>query len=128
MASAALQASTSVLMLLLGLVLLILVVLLIVVIESVILQLLRWGNFKRSLSGALWMNAVSSFVGLPFVLLVPRFGYPSLLIGWTLTVVIEALVLTRLKPETKRQNWVISIIANITSYLILILPSTMMAE
>ena len=128
MTSAALEASTSVFMLLLGLALLILVVLLIVVIESAVLQLMRWGDFKRSLSGALWMNAASSLVGLPFVLLVPRFGYPSLLIGWMLTVIIEALVLTRLKPEARRQNWVIAIIANIISYLIVILPSTMMAE
>ena len=126
--SATLEITPPGFLLALGLALLILVVLLIIVIESAVLQLLRWGAFKRSLIGSVWMNAASALVGLPFVLLVPQFGYLSLLVGWTLTVVIEAIVLTKLKPEAKRQNWTVAIIANIVSYLIVILPSTLMAE
>ena len=116
------------LLLALGVALFILVILLIVVIESAVLQLMRWGDFKRSLMGSFWMNAASSLVVLIFTLLVPGFGHWPLLIGWALTVIIEALVLMRLKPGAKRQNWMVSAVANMASYLIVILPSTLMAE
>jgi hypothetical protein len=112
----------------LGLILFILVVLLIVVIESTVLQLLRWGELRNSLKGAFWMNLASSLVGLVFLIMVPGFGRWPLLIGWALSVVIEALVLMRLKPQAVRQNWLASVVANLASYLLLIVPATMMAE
>ncbi len=117
-----------VLLLGLGLALFILVVLLIVVIESAVLQLLRWGEFRNSLKGAFWMNLASSLVGFVFLVMVPGFGRWPLLLGWALTVVIEALVLARLKPEAGRHNWLASAVANLVSYLVVILPATMMAE
>jgi hypothetical protein len=105
----------------------ILVVLLIVVIESAVLQWMRWGELRRSLTASFWMNAASSLVGLVFLVLVPSFGRWLLIIGWALAVIIEALVLMRLKPGAVRQNWLVSTIANLVSYLVLILPATMMA-
>jgi len=112
----------------LGLALFVLVVLLIVVIESAVLQFLRWGAFRSCLKGAFWMNLASSLIGLVFLLLVPGFGRWALLPGWALTVIIEALVLARLKPGSGRQNWLASIVANLVSYLLVIAPATLMAE
>jgi len=112
----------------LGIALFILVVLLITVIESTVLQLMRWGDFRQSLRGAFWMNAASSLVGLTFLLLIPRYGRGIIVIGWAITIVIEALVLRRLQPELKGRNWWVAGIANLASYLILIVPATVMAD
>lgn len=112
------------LLLSLGVILFILVVLLIIVIESTLLQLLRWGNFKSCLKGALWMNVASSLLGLVLILFIPQFGRWMLVAAWSLSVIIEALVLNRLKPESKRLNWIGSTLANTASYLIVIVPAT----
>lgn len=109
----------------LGFILFILVVLLIIVIESTVLQLMSWGDFRRSLTGAFWANSASALVGFVFLLFVPRFGRWPLILSWALTVLIEALVLIRLKPEAKSKNWLVSVVANLVSYLIVILPVTM---
>ena len=109
----------------LGIALFILVVCLIIVIESAVLQLMGWGELRRSLVGAFWMNLASSLVGLVFLLLIPSFGRWPLLASWVLTVMIEALVLMRLKPGARRHNWLVSLIANLASYLIVIVPATM---
>ena len=107
----------------LGLLLWVVLLCLIIIIESAVLQLLRWDGFKRSLLGALWMNLASTLVGLVFVLLATELGLFSLLVSWGLSVVIEAMVLMRLKPGARPHNWLASLIANLASYLILILPA-----
>jgi len=112
----------------LGVLLFILVVLLMVVIESTIMQLLGWGDFMDSIRAAIWMNLASSLVGVFFLLLIPSYGRWSLVIGYGLTVIIEGMVLGRFKPEDKRLNWIVSLTANMVSYLVLILPATLMAD
>ena len=112
----------------LGALLLILVVLLMVVIESTIMQLMGWGDLRRSLRAALWMNIASSLVGIFFLLLIPGYGRWPLLISYGLTVIIERVVLGRYKPEARRENWMVAVVVNLGSYLVLILPSTLMAD
>jgi hypothetical protein len=107
----------------LGLLLWLVLLCLIIIIESAVLQLMRWGDFKRSLAGAIWMNLASTLFGLIFTLLANELGGFSLLISWALSVVIEALVLMRHKPGERRHNWLVALVANLASYLILILPA-----
>ena len=90
--------------------------------ESVVLQILGWGNLKRSLIAALWMNLAAAPVLIGCILLTPNFGLASLGIAWLLSVLIQSGVLMLLKRGSKRQAWVAGFFASLASYLILILP------
>ena len=97
--------------------------LLVVLAESVILQLLGWGDLKQSLRSSTIMNLVSG----PFVIislaLVPRLGLSGLLVSFVISILCESLVLARLKKVTLREIWWIVIAANLTSFIIFILPT-----
>jgi len=96
---------------------------LIVIIETAVLQLMRWGKFRASLKTSFWMNLGSTLVGFLFLAMVPQFGLLGLVFGWFASVLIEALVLMRFKPGERRHNWLVSLIANLASYMILLLPT-----
>ncbi len=101
--------------------------LLIVVMESAVLQFMRWDTFRRSLRGAFLMNLASTLVGFFFIALLPEWGLLGVFIAWTLSVLIEGLVLVRLKREGGRHNWLVALVANLISYGILILPAYLFA-
>jgi hypothetical protein len=69
------------------------------------------------------MNLTSSVVGILLLVLFPQPNIRNLLIAWPILVVIEGGVLTRLHPQTPRYNWLVAAVANLASYLILILPA-----
>jgi len=96
---------------------------LIVLVESVVLQVLRWGSFKRSLRGSFWMNLASTPVGFFILSLVPRLGFLGLLVAWAISVLIEWAVLARFQPSKTRYTLTIALSANLVSYLLLILPA-----
>ncbi len=96
---------------------------LIVLVESVLLQVLRWGSFKRSLRGSFWMNLASTLVGFFVLSLVPRLGFLGLLVAWAISVLIEWAVLARFQPGKKRYTLTLALSANLVSYLLLILPA-----
>lgn len=96
---------------------------LITLVEAVALQLLRWGNTRQALRASLAMNLPSSAVGLILLWLFPQPDLRHLLIAWPLLVIIEAGVLTRIRPQTLRYDWLAAAIANLASYLLLILPA-----
>jgi len=96
---------------------------LIVIIETTVLQLMRWGKFRGCLKASFWMNLGSTLVGFLFLAMVPRFGLLGLFFGWLVSVCIEVVVLMRLKPGQRRHNWLVSLISNLVSYLILLLPT-----
>lgn len=96
---------------------------LIVLVESVVLQVLRWGSFKRSLRGSFWMNLASTLAGFLVLSLVPRLGFFGLLIAYVLSVLIEWAVLNRFQPGEKRHTFSLAVSANLVSYLLLILPA-----
>ena len=96
---------------------------LVVLVESVVLQVLRWGNFKRSLRGSFWMNLASTLVGFLILSLVPRLGFAGLLIAWVLSVLIEWAILARFQPGERRYTLSLAVSANLVTYLLLILPA-----
>jgi hypothetical protein len=110
-------------MLAFGVVFVVILFLLIVLVETAALQLLHWGDFKRSLRASFWMNLASTLVGLFFLWLVPALGWLGIFVAWALSVLIEWLVLTRLHPSEVRLNIMATLIANLASYLLLIVPS-----
>ncbi len=97
---------------------------LIVLVESVVLQVLRWGSFKRS-SARLFLDEPGLHPGLAFLVLslVPRLGFFGLLVAWVLSVLIEWAVLARFQPGQKRYTLSLALSANLVSYLLLILPA-----
>jgi hypothetical protein len=98
-------------------------ILLITLVEMVVLQLLRWGNTRQSMRASLAMNLTSSVVGILLLVLFPQPNVRNLLITWFILVIIEGGVLTRIRPETPRYNWFNAAVANLVSYIILIMPA-----
>jgi hypothetical protein len=98
-------------------------IMLISLVEMVVLQLLHWGNTRQSMRASLLMNFTSSVVAIILLLLFPHPNIRNLLIAWLILVIIEGGVLTGLRPHTPRYNWVVAVLANLASYVILILPA-----
>ncbi len=96
---------------------------LITLVEMVVLQLLQWGNTRQSLRASLAMNIPSSAAGMLLLLLFPHPDLRKLAIAWVIFVAIEGVVLSRIRPQTLRYNWLVTAIANLASYMILILPA-----
>ena len=96
---------------------------LITLVEMVALQLLRWGNTRQSMRASLAMNLTSSVVGILLLVLFPHPNVRNLLSTWIILVAIEGGVLTRIRPETPRYNWFTAAVANLASYILLILPA-----
>jgi hypothetical protein len=104
---------------------LLVIFLLIGLVEMVVLQLLGWGKTRRAMRASLIMNGISTPAGIILILLVPRPTRAELLVGWAIAVLIEGTILMRIKPGATRQNWLAAILANLASYLLLILPAFM---
>ena len=101
--------------------------LLIVLVETVALQLLRWGDFRSSLKASILMNLASTLLGLVLLWLVPALGFLGIVIAWALSVLIEWLVLMRLHRGENRRNLILAALANLASYLLLIVPSYLLS-
>src|SRR3990172_1953487 len=97
--------------------------LIISVVESIVMLLLKWDKFGRSLWASLLMNVTSTIFGGVLIAL-GLFGgsYIWLAVAFTLSVLIEGGVLMLMKRGAARQNWIVSLVANLVSYLFIILP------
>jgi hypothetical protein len=107
---------------------LVLVFFLIVLVESVTLQLLKWGNFKQSYLAALIANFCSVPAAFLLLALVTKIGLWAIGISWIASVLVEAFVLSRLKRARTRQNALAALLINLASFLILILPAFQFAR
>lgn len=91
------------------------------VVETLVLWLLKWGSFYRSLLAAFLMNLASTLLG--FVLFgLSLLGVDSLSLvffGFILSVAVEGGVLMLMKKGAARQNWIVALAANIASYILL---------
>lgn len=102
---------------------LIVLTLIISIIESVAMLLLKWDKFGRSLWASLLMNVTSTiFGGVLIALGLFSDSYIWLAVAFVLSVLIEGGVLMLMKRGAARQNWIASLVANLVSYLLIILP------
>lgn len=106
-----------------GLVAICLLTLLIALIEAVVLTLLKWNIFPRSLLAAAITNIASSLVGGLLLIFLQDLPLIWVVITFLLSVVIEAAILVRIQPGAGRRAWLLSLLANLASYLLLILPA-----
>ena len=93
--------------------------------ESIVLRLLKWGTFWRSLLASLLMNLPSTLIGFWLIRVVEfsrlnRLQFLLIPAAWALSVAIEGGVLVLMKRDGGRQNWVASLAANTASYLLLL--------
>lgn len=103
--------------------------LIISVVESIVMLLLKWDRFGRSLWASLLMNVTSTIFGGVLVAL-GLFGgsFIWLAAAFVLSVLIEGGVLMLMKRGAARQNWIVSLIANLASYLFIILPFALLSS
>ena len=94
--------------------------------ESIVLRLIKWGTFWRSLLASLLMNLPSTLVGfwlmgwLDGVSRLNRLGIWLIPAAWALSVAIEGGVLVLMKRDGGRQNWMAALAANTASYLLML--------
>lgn len=96
--------------------------LVIVVIEATSMQLLGWGNLRTSLKASLLANLASSIPLIISLIYIQRFGFLIILAGFFVILLIETLVLNRIKPAHVQKLFLITSLINLISFGILILP------
>lgn len=96
-------------------------------IEAIVMFLLKWNKFGHSLWASLLMNVTSTIFGMFWVFALGFLNnlnvWLILSIAFLLSVLIEGGALMLMKRSAARQNWRVSLIANLASYLLIILPS-----
>ena len=107
----------------LGLVALFLFNLLITLVEGVVLTLLKWKPFLRSLLAALLANTISSIVGIVLLIFLQDIPIAWIVIAFFLSIIIEGVILVLIQPVTRWKALLFALLANLASYLILIVPA-----
>jgi len=91
--------------------------------ESIVMFLLKWDKYGRSLLASLLMNVTSTIFG--GILIAIGALYSSFLwlaAAFALSVLIEGGILMLMKRGAARQNWIASLLSNIVSYVLIIAP------
>jgi hypothetical protein len=115
--------SSPYLLLIFGFLALLVVDILIALVEGVILTLLSWSLFKASMTTSVIMNLASGLINGILLILLQRTPLIWLPLSFILSVIIEGFVMTYFKRDTLRQNILFVLLANLASYIILILPA-----
>ena len=92
------------------------------VLEAVVLWLLKWDAFGRSLLSSFLMNLASTIFGILLIglsLIGLLNDFLGFVIAFVLSVLIEGGVLMLMKRNATRENWRVAIIANVISYSLL---------
>jgi hypothetical protein len=111
------------LLLVFGFLALLVVNLLVALVEGVILTLLSWNPFRASITVSIIMNMISGIANGILLVLLQHTPFVWLPISFVLSLIIESFVITYFKRDAFRQNILFVFIANLASYLLLILPA-----
>lgn len=91
--------------------------------ESIVIFLLKWDKYGRSLLASLLMNVTSTIFGGILVAIGALYSsFIWLAVAFVLSVLIEGGILLLMKRGAARQNWIASLLSNIVSYVLIILP------
>jgi len=97
----------------------------IAIIEAIVMLLFRWDKFRRSLMVSLLMNAVSTVIGSGLIL-VFKGSFAWLAIAFILSVLIEGEILFWMKRGMACRNCLVSLAANLASYMLVLLPISLL--
>jgi len=111
------------LLLIFGFLALLVVNLLIALVEGVTLTLLSWNPVRASLMVSLIMNIISGIINGILLILLQRTPFVWLLISFALSLLIEGFIMAYFKRDALRQNSLFVLLANLASYILLILPA-----
>jgi hypothetical protein len=111
------------LLLIFGFLALIVVDLLIAVVEGVTLTLLSWNPFRASMMVSFIMNIISGIATGVLLVLLQHSPFVWLPVSFILSLIIEVFVMTYFKRNAFRQNCWFVFLANLASYILLILPA-----
>ena len=106
-----------------GFLALLVVNLLVALIEGVALTLLSWNPFRASLTVSFIMNMISGIINGILLILLQRTPLVWLPISFVLSLLIEGFVISYFKRDAFRQNSLFVLLANLASYILLILPA-----
>jgi hypothetical protein len=111
------------LLIVLGFLALLVIDLIIALIEGVTLTLLKWYPFRTSLIVSLIMNIFSGIINGILLILLQQNPLIWLPISFIISFLIETFVMTFFKRDALPKNSLYAFIANLASYLLLILPA-----
>ena len=115
--------ATPYVLLVFGFLALLVVDLLLGLIEGVALTLLSWNPSRTCIKVSFIMNIISGIINGILLVLLQRNPLIWLPISFVISLVVEGLILTYFKRDTLRQNSLYVLIANLASYILLILPA-----
>jgi hypothetical protein len=111
------------LLLVFGFLALLVVNLLIALVEGVTLTLLSWNPFRTSMIVSFIMNITSGIVNGILLVILQHNPYVWLPVSFVLAIIIEVFVMTYFKRDAFRQNSLFIFLANLASYIVIILPA-----
>ncbi len=111
------------LLLVLGSLALLVVDVIIAIIEGTALTLLKWNPFRTNLFVSLLMNLVAGLINGLLLVLLQRSPLLWLPVSFVISLLIDAFILTYFKRHAFRQNSLYALLANLASYVLLILPA-----
>jgi hypothetical protein len=106
-----------------GFLALLVVDLLLGLIEGVALTLLSWNPTRTCMKVSMIMNLVSGIVNGILLVLLQSNPLVWLPISFAISLLIEGFILVYFKRDNLRQNSLFVLLANLSSYIILILPA-----
>ncbi len=111
------------LIIVLGFLALLVIDLIIALIEGVTLTLLKWYPFRTSLMVSFIMNIFAGIINGVLLILLQRYPFAWLPVSILISVLLDTLIMTYFKREAMAKNSAYALIANLVSYILLILPA-----
>jgi hypothetical protein len=112
-----------VVLLIFGFLALLVVDLLLGLVEGVALTLLSWNPTRTCMKVSFIMNLVSGLINGILLILLQTNPLLWLPVSFAISLLVEGFILTYFKRNSLRQNSLFVVIANLSSYLLLILPA-----
>jgi hypothetical protein len=110
-------------LLIFGFLALVVVDLLLGLIEAVALTLLSWNPSRTCIKVSFLMNIISGIINGILLVLLQSNPFLWLPISFAISLLVEGLIMTYFKRGALRQNSLFVLIANLASYILLILPA-----
>ncbi len=96
---------------------------LIVLVEATAMQWVGWDHRNGCLKASLIMNLASVLPAAASIYLVIQWRLAGMAFAWLISVLIEGGTLAYLGRGEPRANWLSALMANLASYLIILLPA-----
>ncbi|NJD59898.1 MAG: hypothetical protein C3F13_11865 [Anaerolineales bacterium] len=111
------------LVIVLGFLALLVIDLIIALVEGVSLTLLKWYPFRTSLLVSIIMNIISGIINGVLLILLQKAPVIWLPCSFLISILLETFIMTFFKRDALRKNSLYALIANLISYVLLILPA-----